>query len=70
MAHYRFNIRHCHHTEMICFSMKKMHIEGKDSLAPEGRENIKKLALDNYQEYNWEKGGYGNYGRFDFVRKK
>jgi hypothetical protein len=27
-----------------------------------------KLAVDNYPEYEWEDGGYGNFNQFNFVR--
>ena len=32
-------------------------------------KKIKKLAIDNYPELEWEAGGYGNFEQFDFVRK-
>lgn len=68
MAHYRFGIGHCQHAEAICFAMEKMHKERRDYLTSNEWERMKKLAIDNYSEYNWEKGGYGDYGQFDFVR--
>lgn len=68
MAHYRFGIGHCQHAEAICFAMEKMHKERRDYLTSNEWERMKKLAIDNYPEYNWEKGGYGDYGQFDFVR--
>ena len=46
----------------------KMHITNKDYLTKGEWEYVKKLAIDNYPEYNWEKGGYGNYEQFNFVR--
>ena len=69
MAHYRFDIGHCQHAEAICFAMEKMHLERRDYLTLNEWERMKKLAIDNYPEYNWEKGGYGNYEQFDFVKK-
>lgn len=69
MAHYRFGIGHCQHAEAICFAMEKMHKERRDYLTSNEWERMKKLAIDNYPEYNWEKGGYGDYGQFDFVRE-
>lgn len=69
MAHYRFAIGHCQHAEAICFAMEKMHLERRDYLTLNEWERMKKLAIDNYPEYNWEKGGYGNYEQFDFVKK-
>lgn len=68
MAHYRFGIGECQHAEAICFAMEKMHKERRDYLTSNEWERMKKLAIDNYSEYNWEKGGYGDYGQFDFVR--
>lgn len=70
MAHYRFGIGHCQHAEAICFAMEKMHKERRDYLTSNEWERMKKLAIDNYPEYNWEKGGYGDYGQFDFVRER
>ena len=32
-------------------------------------KKIKKLAIDNYPELEWEAEGYGNFEQFDFVRK-
>ena len=69
MAHYRFAIGRCQHAEAICFAMEKMHLERRDYLTLNEWERMKKLAIDNYPEYNWEKGGYGNYEQFDFVKK-
>ena len=59
MAHYRFNIGGCQHAEAVCFAMEKMHIMGRDYLTREEWEYVKNLAIDNYPEYNWERGGYG-----------
>ena len=68
MAHYRFNIGGCLHAEAVCFAMEKMHIMGRDYLTREEWEYVKNLAIDNYPEYNWERGGYGDYEQFSFVR--
>ena len=68
MAHYRFNIGYCQHAEAICFAYEKMHLMNRNYLTKEEWEYVKKLAIDNYPEYNWEKGGYGDYEQFDFVR--
>ena len=68
MAHYRFNIGGCQHAEAVCFAMEKMHIMGRDYLTREEWEYVKNLAIDNYPEYNWERGGYGDYEQFSFVR--
>lgn len=70
MAHYRYRIGGCQHAEAICFAMEKMHLMGRDYLTPDEWETMKRLAIDNYPEYNWEEGGYGNYDQFDFVREK
>ena len=69
VAHHRFDIGGCQHAEAICFAMEKMHKEGRDYLTKDEWEYVKKLAIDNYPEYNWEKGGYGDYGQFNFVRR-
>ena len=68
MAHYRFNIGGSQHAEAVCFAYEKMHLMNRDYLTQEEWEYVKKLAIDNYPEYNWEKGGYGDYEQFDFVR--
>ena len=68
MAHYRFNIGGCQHAEAVCFATEKMHIMGRDYLTREEWEYVKNLAIDNYPEYNWERGGYGDYEQFSFVR--
>lgn len=68
MAHYRFNIGGCQHAEAVCFAMEKMHIMHRDYLTNDEWEYVKRLAIDNYPEYNWEKGGYGDYEQFSFVK--
>lgn len=68
MAHYRFDIGGCQHAEAICFAMEKMHIVGRNYLTKSEWEYVKGLAIDNYPEYNWESGGYGDYEQFDFVK--
>ena len=68
MAHHRFRIGGCQHAEAICFAMEKMHLTGRNYLLPDEWEYVKTLAIDAYPEYNWEEGGYGDYGQFDFVR--
>ena len=32
-------------------------------------EYVKKLAIANYPELNWEAGGYGDYEQFDIICK-
>ncbi|MCI5698550.1 MAG: hypothetical protein MR269_05940 [Clostridiales bacterium] len=49
--------------------MEKMRKERRDYLTVSEWNTMKKLAIDNYPEYNWEKGGYGNYEKFNFVKK-
>lgn len=34
---------------------------GKEKLTKEEREYVKKLAVDDYSEYEWEDGGHGKY---------
>lgn len=68
MAHQRFNIGGCQHAEAICFSMEKMHKMNRDYLTEDEWESMKKLAIDNYPELEWEEGGYGSYEQFNFVR--
>lgn len=68
MAHYRFGIGGCQYAEAICFAMEKMHIEGRDYLTPSEWEYVKQLAIDNYPEYNWIKGGYKDYEQFSFIK--
>lgn len=69
MAHYRFNIGGCQHAEAICFAMEKMHKEQRAYLTINEWNTMKRLAIDNYPEYNWERGGYGNYEGFNFVKR-
>ena len=68
MAHYRFGIGGCQYAEAICFAMEKMHIEGRDYLTPSEWEYVKQLAIDNYPEYNWIKGGSEDYEQFSFIK--
>ena len=68
MAHYRFGIGDCQHAEAICFAMEKMHLLKRDYLTKSEWNYVKQLAIDNYPEYDWEVGGYGNYEQFDFIK--
>lgn len=70
MAHNRFKIGGCQYAEAICFAMEKMHIMGRDYLTQSEWEYVKKLAIDNYPEYNWKSGGYGNYDQFKFIKSE
>lgn len=69
ITHYHYGIGHCQHAEAICFAMEKMHILNRNYLTEEEWDQMVKLAADNYPELEWEKGGYGDYEQFDFVRK-
>lgn len=69
MTHYYYNIGGCQHAEAVCFAMEKMHIAGRDYLTKEEWDKMVKLAVDNYPEYEWEAGGYGDFTKFDFVRE-
>lgn len=68
MTHYKYGIGGCQHAEAICFAMEKMHITGRNHLTQEEWEYVKKLAIDNYPELKWERGGYGNYEQFKIVK--
>ena len=50
-------------------SFEKMHIENKNYITEKEWEHMVKLAKETYPDYNWEKGGYGDYEQFDFVRR-
>ena len=68
LTHYGYGIGNCQHAEAICFAFEKMHLMGRDYLTQDEWEYVKQLAIDNYPEYEWEKGGYGDYERFDFIK--
>ena len=70
MAHYKLNIGGCQHAEAVCFAFEKMHKENRAWLTQEEWDKMRRLAIDNYPEYQWERGGYGDYSRLDFVRKE
>ena len=63
MGHFHYDIGNCQHAEAICFGLEKLHLTGKEKLTKEEWEYVKKLAIDNYSEYEWESGGYGNYSK-------
>ena len=48
--------------------MEKMHLLKRDYLTKSEWTYVKQLAIDNYPEYDWEVGGYGNYEQFDFIK--
>ena len=62
-GHYHYNIGNCQHAEAICFGLEKLHITGNEKLTLEEWNYVKKLAIDNYPEYEWEAGGYGDYSK-------
>lgn len=43
---------------------------GRDYLTEDEWNAMLKLAVDNYPELEWEKGGYEDYNQFNFVRRK
>lgn len=63
MGHYHYKIGNCQHAEAICFGLEKLHLTGKEKLTKEEWEYVKKLAIDNYPEYEWEARGYGDYSK-------
>lgn len=68
MTHYHYGIGGCQHAEAVCFAMEKMHLLNRNYLTEEKWSQMVKLAVDNYPEYEWEDGGYGDFKQFDFVR--
>ena len=67
MGHYHYHIGYCQHAEAICFGLEKLHLTGKEKLTVDEWEYVKKLAIDNYPEFKWEDGGYGNYKKIKIV---
>lgn len=63
MGHYHYGIGNSQHAEAICFGLEKLHLTGKEKLTIAEWEYVKKLAIDNYPEYEWEAGGYGEYSK-------
>ena len=63
MGHYHYNIGQCQHAEAICFGLEKLHITGNEKLTLEEWNYVKKLAIDNYTNLEWEAGGYGDYSK-------
>lgn len=51
-------------------TFEKMHKENRAWLTQEEWDKMKRLAIDNYPEKQWERDGYGDYSRLDFVRKE
>ena len=60
MTHHHYGIGNSQHAETICFGMEKLHLTGNEKLTPAEWEQIKKLVVDAYPEFEWEDGGYGN----------
>lgn len=63
MGHYHYDIGNCQHAEAICFGLEKLHITGNEKLTSEEWNYVKKLAIDNYTNLEWEAGGYGDYSK-------
>nr|DAL53514.1 MAG TPA_asm: minor capsid protein [Caudoviricetes sp.] len=63
MGHYHYDIGQCQHAEAICFGLEKLHITGNEKLTLEEWNYVKKLAVDNYTNLEWEAGGYGDYSK-------
>ena len=57
-------------TEAISLTFEKMHKENRAWLTQEEWDKMKRLAIDNYPEKQWERDGYVDYSRLDFVRKE
>lgn len=70
MTHYWYHIGDCQHAEAVCFAMEKMHLLKRDYLTEDEWQQMVKLAVDNYTEYEWERGGYGDFKQFNFVKKE
>lgn len=68
MTHFYYQIGNCQHAEAVCFAMEKMHLLNRDYLTEEEWNQMVKLAVDNYPEYEWEDGGYGKFNQFNFAR--
>lgn len=60
MTHHKYDIGGCQWAEAVCMAKEKMHIVNRTTLTMTELRYIVKLAKDNYQEYNWRKGGYRN----------
>lgn len=69
MTHYHYNIGQSQHAEAVCFGMEKLHLTGNEVLTKEEWEYVKKLAIDNYPDFNWEEGGYGDYSKISIIGK-
>ncbi|MBR0342263.1 MAG: hypothetical protein IJH64_08465 [Oscillospiraceae bacterium] len=69
MSHYHYGIGQSQHAEAICFGMEKLHITGSELLSKEEWEYVKRLAIDNYPEFDWEEGGYGDYSKISIIGK-
>ena len=68
VTHHKFGIGHCQHAEAICFAFEKMHKENRDFLYPDEWDNMISLAKQAYPELEWERGGYGDFKQFYFVK--
>ena len=69
-THLRYDIGDCQHAEAICYAHEKMHKENRSFLYDDEWDYCVNLAKNAYPELEWEAGGYGDYGQFDFVRRR
>ena len=69
-THLRYGIGGCQHAEAICYAHEKMHKENRTFLYDDEWDYCVNLAKEKYSELEWEFGGYGDYGQFDFVRRR
>ena len=68
ITHHKYKIGGCQHAEAICFAFEKMHKENRDFLYPDEWDNMISLAKQAYPELEWERGGYGDFKQFNFVK--
>ena len=69
-THIRYGIGGCQHAEAICFAHEKMHRENRSFLYDDEWDYCVNLAKKAYPDYEWDFGGYGDYGQFDFIRRR
>lgn len=69
-THLRYDIGDCQHAEAVCYAHEKMHKENRSFLYDDEWDYCVNLARNAYPELEWEVGGYGDYGQFDFVRRR
>lgn len=69
MVHYRYHIGGCQHAEAICLAYEKMHAVNRTYLTEPEWLSVVETIKKRYPEYEWERGGYGVFEQFNFVRK-